>query len=131
MLKTNSTLVTVAGRNVPALMVALRRRATSVQFQAEAREAGRAVSGEGQVMLFSDYRDVRVNRLSIEAGTGRWALPEGAPMMVRYDANGLVTFSNGFTLVNGMQSMAAQGTLSLSPDVPGRDPAWRPSERAQ
>ncbi len=119
MLKTNSTLVTVAGRNVPALMVALQRAGDDVQFQAEAREAGRAVSGEGQVMLFSDYRDVRVNRLSIEAGTGRWALPEGAPMMVRYDANGLVTFSNGFTLVNGMQSVAAQGTLSLSKEATG------------
>ena len=69
-LKTNSTLVTVAGRNVPQLMVALQRAGDDVQFQAEAREAGRAVSGEGQVMLFSDYRDVRVNRLAIEAGHG-------------------------------------------------------------
>ena len=69
--------------------------------------------------LFPNYRDVRVNRLTIEAGPGRWILPEGSPMLARYDDNGLVTFSNGFTLVNGMQSVAAQGTLSLSPDVPG------------
>ena len=118
-LKTNSTLVTVAGRKVPALMVAVDKAGDELQFQAEAREAGRAVGGEGQVTLFPNYRDVRVNRLTLEAGPGRWILPEGSPMLARYDDTGLVTFSNGFTLVNGMQSIAAQGTLSLSPDVPG------------
>ena len=119
-LKTNSTLVTVAGRQIPALMVAVDRAGDELQFQAEAREAGRAVGGEGQVTLFPTYRDVRVNRLTLEAGPGRWVLPEGSPMLARYDDSGLVTFSNGFTLVNGMQSVAAQGTLSLSPDVPGQ-----------
>jgi len=118
-LKSNSTLVTVAGRQIPALMVAVDRTGDELQFQAEAREGGRAVGGEGQVTLFPTYRDVRVNRLTLEAGPGRWVLPEGSPMLARYDDSGLVTFSNGFTLVNGMQSVAAQGTLSLSPDVPG------------
>ncbi|HET9540983.1 MAG TPA: translocation/assembly module TamB domain-containing protein, partial [Candidatus Limnocylindria bacterium] len=118
-LKTNSTLLTVAGRQIPALMLAVDRTGDELQFQAEAREGGRAVGGEGQVTLFPTYRDVRVNRLTLEAGPGRWVLPEGSPMLARYDDSGLVTFSNGFTLVNGMQSVAAQGTLSLSPDSAG------------
>jgi autotransporter translocation and assembly factor TamB len=118
-LKTTSTLVTVAGRQVPQLMVAVDKAGDELQFDVEAREAGRAVGGAGQVTLFPNYRDVRVNRLAIEAGAGRWILPESSPMLARYDDNGLVTFSNGFTLVNGMQSIAAQGTLSLSPDVAG------------
>jgi translocation and assembly module TamB len=118
-LRTKSTLVTVAGRQVPELSVAVDKAGNELQFEAEAREAGRAVGGAGQVTLFPNYRDVRVNRLTLEAGAGRWVLPEGAPMLARYDDSGLVTFSNGFTLVNGMQSVAAQGTLSLSPEAAG------------
>jgi autotransporter translocation and assembly factor TamB len=118
-LKTNSTLVTLAGRDLPRLMVALDKAGDDIQFQIEASESGRAVGGEGLVTLFPTYRDVRVNRLSIEAGTSRWVLPEGTAMLARYEPSGLVTFSNGFTLTNGPQQIAAQGSLSFSKDVPG------------
>jgi autotransporter translocation and assembly factor TamB len=111
--KVESVLPVISGRTFRSLTADAKYAASELQFDATVREDGRTVAGSGTARFAADAREVRVERLNIDAAGTVWGTPDGRGFTVRYGQNGLLTLSD-VELVSGEQRLFSSGAIGLS-----------------
>ena len=106
--KTDATLVNVAGRPIPSLKATVAYADNRFRFEATANETGRTITASGDLALLEGGREVTISRAALTAGPATWALADAGPVRVRIQ-NNLLTLPQPVTLVNNGQELLGRG----------------------
>ncbi|MGE0592370.1 MAG: translocation/assembly module TamB domain-containing protein [Vicinamibacterales bacterium] len=106
-----STLLTVAGRELRSAEATVQYAYPNVRFDASASDEGRTAEVAGLVVLHPEAQAITVDRFAFGSADTTWTNPEGRTLSLEY-GGGLLRLDD-VRLVDGDQAIVADGVLAL------------------
>jgi hypothetical protein len=111
----HATFVTIGGQNVNQVDGTLGYRSRQLEFDLTAKQPERSAGASGSLLLHPDHQEVHLQKLALQTAGQTWQLAAGMAPTINY-AQGDVRV-NDLKLVNGDQSLAAEGAYGTSTDT--------------
>ena len=111
----HATFVTVSGQNINEVDAKTRYHQKQLDFDATAKQPGRALTADGSVLIHPDHQEIHLKSLALTSQGVHWQTAPNSEASVQYAADTIEV--KNLELVNGDQRISAEGRLGRPEDV--------------